>query len=244
MNKDRLPIVIAVGQVVSHWDGESARDAPNPVSLVREAIERAVTDAGAASLARHIDCAAFLRTFPDSLPRPYTPFGSVKNFPHAVLSETSLTPSRVIYSAVGGDQPQALVNSLSTELQAGTVTMALVAGGEATGALKTALKRGVQLNWADSTDGSFEDQLSAESLLSRYEMQNGLGMPPQTYAALEQAWRARKGMDVTEYRDLVGEVFSRLSSVAADNPYAQFPQKRDREFLAKPSQENYPICEV
>jgi hypothetical protein len=28
---------------VSHWDGESARDAPNPVSLVREAIERAVT---------------------------------------------------------------------------------------------------------------------------------------------------------------------------------------------------------
>lgn len=243
MREDLLPVVIGVGQVVSHWDGDSSIGAPNPIALVQEAIEKAIADTGAVSLADHIDCAAFLRTFTDSVPRPYTPFGKVQNFPHAVLNGSSLNPDKVIYSAVGGDQPQSLINSLASDLQTGALEMAIIAGGEAVGALKTALKRGLQLDWADSSQGDLEDQRSSEPLLSRYEIQNGLGMPPQTYAALEQAWRSRVGLSTEEYRVLVGKVFARLSKTAAGNQYAQFPRERDSGFLSTPSCENYPICD-
>ena len=244
MNSDKFPVIIGVGQVVDHWDGSDPDAAPHPLVMIRSAIDHAIADTGSEGLADSIDCAAFLRTFPDSLRKPFTPFGTIKNLPHAVLKGTTLSPKEIIYSAIGGEQPQALVNELSAKLAAGEIEVALIAGGETTGALKTALKNRVRLDWSDDTDGPFEDRRGGdEQLLSKYEIANGLGMPPQTYAALEQAWRARMGLNRKDYLALVGKAFTILSAEAASNDYAQFPTERDAEFLATPSKENYPICD-
>lgn len=243
MTDDHLPVIIGVGQAVDHWDGSDPAAAPHPLDMIRTAISRALDDTGAASLASAIDCAAFLRTFPDSLRKPFSPFGTIKNLPRAVLNETGIAPREVIYSAIGGEQPQALVNELSARLHRGEIGVALIAGGEVTGALKTAVKNKVALDWSDETDGPLEDRTEADPLLSKYEIANGLGMPPQTYAAQEQAWRARKGLSRADYLAHVGRVFSGLSEVAATNPYSQFPQKLDAEFLATPLKHNYPICD-
>lgn len=241
--RDSFPVIIGVGQAVDHWDGKDPARAPHPLAMIRTAMDRAIADIECAKVARTIDCALFIRTFPDSLRKPFTPFGTIENLPRAVLKETKLDPKRVIYSAVGGDQPQATVNELAASLVAGECEVAIIAGGEVTGALKAAMKNGHQLDLSDSTTGPVEDRGQGEPLLSRYEITNGLGMPPQTYAAQEQAWRARKGLSTSEWRQNAGSVFAGMSQVAAGNPYAQFPKALYADFLATPSQANYPICD-
>ncbi|MEP3890288.1 MAG: enoyl-CoA hydratase-related protein [Hellea sp.] len=238
--KDNFPIIIGVGQVVDHWDGQDAKSAPHPAAMIQQAIDLALRDTGSKNIASNVDCAAFLRSFSDSLRHPFDPFGKIKNLPHAVLSQSDISPDRVIYSCVGGEQPQALVSELSEALFRGDMDMAVIAGGETTGALKAALKNRLKLDWSSEVDGPIEDRGASTDFISEYEIKNGLGLPPQTYAALEQALRARLGFGQSEYLDHVGAVFSRLSDVAAKNPYAQFPTARDAAFLAKPSKENYP----
>ncbi|MDB2439704.1 enoyl-CoA hydratase-related protein [Hellea sp.] len=238
-----FPIIIGVGQIVDHWTGEDSKAAPHPVRIIRKAIETALSDAGIEDQASRVDCAAFIRTFSDSLRRPFDPFGKVKNLPRAVIDRADLSPEKVIYSSVGGEQPQALVAEMSEKLHAGDIELAVIAGGEVTGALKTAMKKGVKLDWAMQTDGHIEDRGAQTDFISEYEIQNGLGLPPQTYAAMEQALRARLGMSKTDYLRYVGLMFSNMSKVAQDNPYAQFPAFRTPEFLAISSKENYPVFE-
>ena len=243
MTSDNRPVIIGVGQAVDHWDGRLAKEAPHPLNMIRAAMAKALEDSGSDAVPKAVDRAVFIRTFPDSLRKPFTPFGTIRNLPRAVLAGTELAPDQVIYSAVGGDQPQAMVNELEAAVAAGECEVALIAGGEVTGALKTAMKCGHKLDWADETDGPVEDRGHGEPLLSRYEIANGLGMPPQTYAAQEQAWRARKGLSTTGWRELAGKVFARFSEVAAGNGYSQFPKALDPKFLATPSKANYPICD-
>ncbi|MBX7513551.1 hypothetical protein K3179_03220 [Qipengyuania sp. GH38] len=240
---DRLPVIIGVGQVVDRWDGSDPSQAPHPVEMIRAAISRALGDTGSEVIADAVDLALFIRTFPDSLGQPVTPFGTIKNLPRAVLQGTELSPERAIYSVVGGDQPQAMVNELSASLFAGECEVALIAGGEVTGAMKAAMRAGHALDWSDDTDGPVEDRGKGEPLLSRYEFTNGLGMPPQNYAAQEQAWRARKGFSTEEWRKNASRLFARFSEIAAANPYAQFPQALSEEFLSTPSKANYPMCD-
>lgn len=240
---EQYPVIIGVGQVVDRWNGVEAESAPNPLDMIRTCIEKAIEDASGTAIAEAIDCAAFVRTFPDSLAEPITPFGKINNLPQAVLSGTDLKPREVIYSAVGGEQPQALVNEFAARLAAGEIEVGLIAGGEVTGALKSAMKNRLKLDWSNETDGPIDNRRGEEQLLSSYEISNGLGMPPQTYAAFEQAWRARNKLTLLEYRSLVGEIFAELSKVAESNPYAQFPKSHDAGFLSQISKENYPICD-
>ena len=39
---DNLPIIVGVGQVVKNWNGKDSNDAPNPVEIIKEAIEVAL----------------------------------------------------------------------------------------------------------------------------------------------------------------------------------------------------------
>ena len=240
---DNFPIIIGVGQVVDHWSGNDTAAAPHPICIVQKAIARALEDASKTNLAQYVDCAAFVRTFPDSLIMPYNPFGKVKNFPRAVIARSEIDPQKVIYSSAGGEQPQALVSRLSEQLHAGDIGLAVIAGGEVTGALKLALKKSLVLNWTDSTDGDVNDDGPKTDFISGYEIRNGLGLPPKTYAAMEQSLRARLGMTKAKYREYTGQILSNLSRTAENNPYAQFPQFQTPEYLATPSKDNHPIFE-
>lgn len=238
-----LPIIIGVGQIVDHWTGGDPKAAPHPVRIIKHAIDAALLDAGIADKAREVDCAAFIRTFSDSLHQPFDPFGKVKNLPRAVIDGTEMSPQQIIYSSAGGEQPQTLVAELSEKLHAGSIELAIIAGGEVTGALKTAMKKGVKLDWAVEAEGDIEDRGAQTDFISQYEIQNGLGLPPQTYAAMEQALRGRLGMSKAKYHEYVGAMLSNLSKIAENNPYAQFPSFRTAEFLKTPSKENYPVFE-
>ena len=244
MNReDSLPIIVGVGQVVDHWDGRDLDKSSSPISLITESIKRAQADAGVFDLVEKIDTLAVVRAYTDSLRKPFDPFGKAKNFPAAVIEAASLSPKRTIYSTAGGEQPQSLVNELSEDIARGDIRMAMITGGEALATLKTALKKQLALDWSSEADADIEERGAQTDFISMYEMVNGMGLPPQTYAAMEQALRARLGMSKAQYLNYMGGICAGLSKTAQQNPYSQYPQAKSAEFLATASKDNYPICD-
>jgi len=238
------PILVGVGQTVSHWDGTESSAAPSPISLCVTAARSAFEDtAVGCNLNRAIDTVAIVRTNQDSVRGTKGPFGRCENPPATISSALHLTPLRAIYSTVGGDQPQALVNEFAEEIFAGRSIAVLLAGGEATAAMKLAMRQRLQLDWTQDAPGEMEDRGLGRSLISDYEIANGLGFPTQTYPIFEQALRARLGLGRKSHRALMSELLAPFSKVAAENPYAQFRVARSVSFLEEPSDENYEIAD-
>ena len=242
-NEDRLPIIVGVGQVVDHWDGSDLSQSPSPIGLITESIKRAQADAGLSGLENKIDTLAVVRAWTDSLRTPFDPFGKANNFPAAVIKAASITPKKIIYSTAGGEQPQSLVNELSEDIARGDIRMAMITGGEALFALKTALKNKLSLDWSSDVNADIEDRGAKTDFISMYEILNGMGLPYQTYAVMEEALRARLGMSRAEYLVYIAGICAGLSRTAEQNPFSQFPQVMPAEFLAEASKENYPICD-
>lgn len=240
----RTPILIGVGQTVNHWDGADAAKAPSPLSLCVEAARAALRDTGAEKeVADAIDVVAVVRTNMDSVAGVKPPFPQCANPPRALAAELGLDVRRAIYSAVGGDQPQALVNEFAEAVFAGDAKAVLLAGAEAIAAMKTAARARIRLDWSHPATGEMEDKGTGKRLLSEYELANGLSYPTQSYPAFEHALRTRLGLDRDTYRRMISELWSGFSSVAATNPYAQFPVERSATFLETPSADNYEVAD-
>lgn len=244
MSDPRLPVLVGVGQSVSHWDGAGGVEgAPSVLSLSTLAARRALDDAAGGGVAGEIDAIAFVRTFEDSIPGSPFPFGRNENLPGTLAREIGASPERLIYSDTGGQSPQKLVSEMAAAIHGGDLDVALVAGGEAIGAAKTARRHGLTLDWADGADGAVEDRGLGDLLLSRREIKHGLVKPPFFYALFETAIAAREGRGRTAQRQAMSALFARFSEVAAANPHAQFPEARTADWLATPGPDNYEFAD-
>lgn len=240
----QTPILVGVGQVVRHWRGPDGESAPSPLSLQAEAARNALADSGAAEkLKALVDGIVVVRSMLDSVDGAPHPFGRCANPPQTVAAELGINSACCIYSVVGGDQPQALVNEAAEAIYAGDAEAVLLVGSEATAAMKQALKLKLKLDWSHSIDGPWQDRGLGPTLLSDYERVNGLGAPTQTYPLFEQALRARLGLDRNAYSDLMADLWQGFSSIAAENEYSQFPEARSREFLRDVSDANYRVAD-
>ena len=237
----RTPVLVGVGQVTVHWDGTGP--APDPAGLRRDAAHAALLDGGGPALTAAVDRIVVVRTMLDSVPGTPQPFGRCANPPATLAADLGITGATAIYSVVGGDQPQALVNEAAAAIFAGEARTVLLAGAEATAAAKTAARHGQTLDWSRSVDAPMDDRGLGAQLLSGYEIANGLGAPTQTYPAFEHALRARLGLSREDHVALMSELWAGFSVVAAANPYAQFPQARTAAFLAAPGADNYPVAD-
>ena len=238
------PVLVGAGQITDHWYGEDPASAHSPQDLRRDAARIALDDSGAPDALREtIDRIVAVRTTPDSIPGAPQPFGRCANPPATVAADLAIADTENIYSELGGNQPQELVNELAAALHACECRAALLVGAEATRALKAAVRAGMTLDWSRSADGPQTDRGYGGALLSPYEIRNGLGAPTQTYPAFEHALRRRLGNSREEHLALMSELWAGFSKVAADNPHAQFPIARSEEFLSTPSAENYPVAD-
>jgi acetyl-CoA C-acetyltransferase len=237
-----MPVLIGAGQVARHWRGPQDGSAPSPQSLRAQAARLALADAG---VRNEVDWLAVIRTMADSVPGAPQPFGRSVNPPGALAAALGLRPRRAIYSKVGGDQPQALVNEAAEAIFAGETECVLIAGAEATAAAKRAAKLGMALDWSDPAGDlpPLEDRGLGAPLASPAELAAGMGAPVRTYPLFEHALRARLGRSPDEHRQAMSALWSSFSEVAARNPCAQFPLHRSVEFLSTPSSENYPISD-
>jgi acetyl-CoA C-acetyltransferase len=247
MAKGSMPVLVGVGQAVSRWDGAAGLDGmPSTLSLAEDATRAALDDAkasDAATLVESLDTVTVVRTMEDSIPSLTPPFGICNNLPRGLAQRIGATPERVIYSDVGGQSPQALVNELAAQIYAGECECALLAGAENIGAQKAAGKRGLKPDLTIDIEGDMEDRGLGPHMLSRAEAKHGLVKPAYFYSLFENAIAHREGRNLSEHRAAMGALFSKFSEVAARNPYAQFPTARSAEFLATPSAENYAFAD-
>ncbi|WP_233355701.1 acetyl-CoA acetyltransferase [Henriciella litoralis] len=242
MAKGSMPVLVGVGQFMSEWDGsEGAEGAPSPLSLAVEASKAALADAGISG--SDIDTVTFVRIFEDSVRNAPHPHGHNTNLPGTLARDIGATPERLIYSDVGGQSPQALANEMAARIHAGEVEIALVAGSEANRASKGARKNKVEIKWADSSDADYEDRGLGGQMISREEIKHGLVAPAYFYALFENAIAAREGRGRSGQRAAMAALFQPFTEVAANNPYAQFPEARTEEFLATPSPKNYEFAD-
>ena len=237
------PVLVGAGQATRRWDGLIASEAPSPHGLLIAAARAAIGDVGSGAIVATIDTVVVVRSMADSVPHVPRPFGRMANPPGTLAADLDIATARQVYSVVGGDQPQSLVNEFAGEIAAGRVRAVLIAGAEATGALKQALKSRMTLNWHVPSAALTEDRGLGAALLSDAERRNGLGAPTQTYPVFEHALRARLGLSRAEHLALMSELWEGFSTVAAANPHAQFPTPRSRAFLATPGPDNYPVAD-
>ncbi|BFM14437.1 hypothetical protein R50073_06200 [Maricurvus nonylphenolicus] len=236
---DNTPILVGVGQVIEPVP-EDLTQASSHADLAGQAAKAALLDAGDASLAQAIDTVVGVRTFADSTPTWACPFGGSNNFPRSVANRIEANPKHAVYEIVGGQSPQKLVGEFFEKLHAGECEMVLLAGGEVMANIKVAGKQKVKLDWREKVDGQLEDRglTDGDHLITRVEFEHKLMQPIQFYGLMENARRGDYARDLQSYSREMGECFSKLSQVAADNPYATYRQSYSAEELITVSDKN------
>src|SRR5262249_14755929 len=132
-------------------------------------------------------------------------------------------------TTVGGSTPQWLVNETAARIASGRVRLAMLAGAEAVRTVMQARKARVRLRWASGGGGPPALVGDARRGSSEHEGGQGVMLPRQIYPLFENALRARAGRSLDDHAAMLGALCSRLSAVAANNPYAWFRDARSAD---------------
>jgi acetyl-CoA C-acetyltransferase len=224
---DHTPILVGAGQLTQR-DGDLAT-ALDPLAMMEVVARRAADDAGAAAtLLARVDSVAVVNV----LCWPYA------NPPRDLAGRLGIRPAEALYTTVGGNTPQWLVNETAARIADGRVRVALLAGAEAVRTVMRARKARHQLAWASGGDGGPVVIGDPRDGTSEHEVAHGFMLPTQIYPLFENAIRARAGRTVVEHQRALGGLCAGLSAVAATNPHAWFPEARTAEEIATVSPAN------
>ncbi|MEV0294558.1 acetyl-CoA acetyltransferase [Nocardia sp. NPDC050710] len=225
----RTPVLVGAGQVV-HRTGEPGL--PGPVELAAESLRRAAVDSGAGDrLLRSADLIAAAAP----VSRPYSDLGAL------VAAELGATPKRTLQSArFGGDAPQRLLNTVAQSIADGESEIALLTGAEAVAAWNAATRGGITVDWPEQPETTAPSEIIGSDRGPNSDMETAAGLwgPVYFYALMETALRARHGSSEAAHLERIGGLWSRLSAVAARNPYAWMPQTQSAADLVTPSAAN------
>jgi len=232
------PVLIGAGQFTYRGDPGAS---PSPVALLKIAAERAAADAGlgAAALAAidGLAVAGFTIDAPGST-RSAIPHSS--NPPASLAREIGAAPGWAVYSHMGGNTPQQLVNVIAERIARGETELALAVGAEFLGSAMKRLTKGLGFDdWNEDQDLPEPERIGdPRPGVTPYEARHGLNRPINTYPLFENALRARDGRSIPDHQARLGELFAPFTRVAARNPEAWFPVERTPEELVAVSDKN------
>src|SRR4051794_35952443 len=233
-----VPVLIGAGQFTYRGDPAAS---PSPTALLKIAAERAAADAGigAAGLAA-IDALAVAGFTIDA---PGSTRGAIPhstNPPASLAAQVGASPRWAVYSHMGGNTPQQLVNVIAERIARGETELALAVGAEFLGSAMKRLTKGLGFNDWREDDALPEPERIGDprSGVTPYEARHGLNRPINTYPLFENALRARDGRSVPDHQARLGRLFAPFTKVAAANPEAWFPVERTPEELVTVSERN------
>ena len=218
------PVIVGVGQVTNR--AQTVDDSVEPVELMAQAARLADDDAGGGLLSR-IDSLQVVNIigwpYPDA--------------PGLLASRIGAEPAHTLYSAIGGETPQRLVNETAEAIVSGRTRLALITGAEAMHTRRLAWKAKARLPW--SVRGTPERIVGdTRNGFSDTEARHGAVLPTRVYPLFENAIRADSGRTIEDHQSHLGRLCARFTEVAAANPHAWFPQKRSPEEIATVGPDN------
>ena len=218
MSQDLTPVLIGAGQLTQR-DVDLAA-AKEPLLMMVETARRAALDAAAdPRLLTQLDTVAVVNVIGWHYP----------NAPQALAEQLEAHPAQELYTTVGGNTPQWLVNEIATQIAAGRTRLALLAGAEAVHTLTRARRAHTELRWNLNGRGSPTRVGDPRPGTTDHETAHGLQAPAAIYPLFENALRAHYQITMSEQRRRLGILCSGMSAVAAGNPYAWFQQQRSPE---------------
>jgi acetyl-CoA C-acetyltransferase len=222
------PVIVGVGQLTNH--PESINDAIEPAEMMAACARAAEEDCGAGLLAR-ADSVQVVNMISWSYP----------DAPGLLADKLGASPAHKVYTAVGGETPQRLVNETAQAIVEGRTRIALIAGAEALASRRVARKENGRLPWP--VRGTPE-QVTGDMRMgfSDVEARHGATLPTRIYPLFENAIRAHSGRSIEGHQAFLGELCARFTEVAAANPYSWFPEKRTRREITAVHDDNRWVC--
>ncbi len=229
MPAPNLPVIVGVGQYVNR--SRDLSEAREPLDMIDTVARAAQDDAGVQGLLPRIDSLQVVNIiawpYPDTL--------------GLVAERLGARPAHRIYSTIGGETPQRLINETAERIVRGETSLALLCGAEVLHSVRRARKEGVKLPWHKR--GVPREMVGDNRIgFSEVEARHGAVMPSRVYPLFENALRAHLGLSLEQHRQRLGALYQRLSTVAADNPYAWFPDPLSAEEITTVSPDNRMIC--
>ncbi len=228
----RTPVIVGAGQVTHR---RSDAEAVEPVTLAVRALRAAGQDSGAGDAllrrAESVRCVAITSW-------------QYRDAAALVASDLGIDPRETVQTnAFGGDGPQRLVNETAQAIADGELDVALVCGAESVATLIAAQRAGQELGWRTQDDGVAPTRVSGRDRypVNQAEADVGLPAPLDMYALIESAVRARSGADPNRHLEKIAGLWSRFSSVAAENEFAWIRRGYTAAQIATPSAENRAI---
>lgn len=216
----RTPVIIGAAQ---HIVPKGAQPGPEPLDVWETTVRAAADDAGLSTttLARTdglsvVNCLSW-------------------NYDHPVarLGERLGTrPASEYYTSASGTSGHKALHRAATAIASGDSDLAVVVGSESLATRRHYAKAGAVPGWSHPSserlpgilDGQHPDEIA-------------IGLTADvgavySFALRDIARRAHLGIAPDEYRRRIATLFSGMTQVAADNPYAWFRTARTAEFLA------------
>lgn len=225
----RTPVLVGVGQVVQRRPDISA--AREPVDLAADALRAAARDSGAttdllalADLVYAVPSASW--TYADQAGRVAALVGA----PEAGTVQSS---------PYGGDGAQLVVNDAAQQVMDGAADVVLLAGAEAGATVAALQAAGRTPDW-ERPDGPGPGRVIGVDRPANNEAETavGLGAPIYAYALIESAIRGRAAASYDAHRERIAGLWSRLSEVAAGNPFAWDPTARTPDQIGSAGPDN------
>ena len=210
------PCIVGVARKTWHPEDVGDAGAPEPLDMWEEMARAAAADSGVGD--RALDAL-------DSVQIVYCQTWQYDDATARLNERLGVSPKHTFYSGIGGTTPQVLVNWAAESMLAGELDVALVTGAEALATQRALRKRG------EKYKGSFPPDERRpypwEWPPDPREVAHEAMQAWLTFSVFDNARRAHLGIDLDDYRQMIGEMMAPMTEVAAANPqHAWYPIAR------------------
>jgi acetyl-CoA C-acetyltransferase len=224
VSDDRTPVIVGIGEIADR--PKEITEGLEPLTLLEQALRRAEADSGATLLGEigSLDIVNFLSwRYRD---------------PEIALSERlGIRPKHAYYGPVGGESPIRYLHEAAQRIARGECSVAAVCGAEAQSTATKAERAGVELPWMPFAHDVPEPKRGA-AFQKPMAVKLGAFRPVTVYPFYEAASSAHWGQTPREAMAESGELWSRYSQVATQNPNAWLKRRFTPEEITTPTTDN------
>jgi len=231
MDSNQIPVIIGVGQVTKKEAG--AVIGGSPADLMAEAVKVAAQDGGLTK--QDLEKADLLIT--TSL---FSDDGLI-NPPGCVADRLNLTDTKCRVSGFGGIMPHAMLHQAMQAIAENQAGLVILTGAEAQHTMQQAKNAKTFTGWNIMSPRPALPPLTPLGLFDgacETEHIHGLSLPSTCYPMFENALRRRYGRTLLQHEQKIGELMSRFSQIAAQNPQAWFQESFTPEEILAVSDAN------
>ena len=222
--EDRIPVVVGVGEIIDRPKEITA--GLEPLRLLEQALRRAEEDSGGKLLGGigSLDVVNFLSwRYRD---------------PEKLLAERlGIKPAHLYYGPVGGESPIRYLHEAAKRIARGECTVAAVCGAEAQSTATKAERAGLTPPWTPFAHDVEEPKRGA-AFQKPMAVKLGVFRPVTVYPFYEAATSAHWGQSPREAMAESGQLWSRYSEAASQNPNAWLKRRFAPDEITTPTPDN------